>query len=57
MCCELWLLAVGLKFSGAHWEALGEIEALSPELHPVRLPANAQVVLSGTVCLKCLAHK
>lgn len=50
----LWLLAVGLKFSGACWEALSEVEVLGPELHPVWLPANAQVVLSSTICLKCL---
>lgn len=50
----LWLLAVGLKFSGACWEAVDEVEVLGPELRPVWLPANAQVFLSSTMYLKSL---
>lgn len=50
----LWLLAVGLKLSGAFWEALGDVGVLRPEIHPVWLSGNAQVFLSSTMCLKGL---
>lgn len=53
-CRAFWLLAVGLKFSGACWEALGEVKVLSPKFHPVWLPADAQIVLSSVMCLKRL---
>lgn len=35
-------------------QGLGEVEVLSPGLRPARLPANAPVVLSSAMGLKCL---